>query len=67
MNCAHCGRSLKAFAVSIQTASGVYGWGPKCARAVFKAQRRARAAAARARQAEPDPRQRDWVSEAWTG
>lgn len=60
MNCTNCGRPLTRFAVSVDTRDGPVGWGPKCARKVFKvlARRRARIFDAR-RPPPPDPRQRE--------
>lgn len=50
MKCLHCGRALKRFAASIQTADGELGWGPVCARKVMVgARKRARAQAKAAR------------------
>lgn len=66
MNCLHCGRSLIRFAVSVDTADGPVGWGPKCARTVFKIQARRRRVElfSRPPQREVDPRQLDWIGEA---
>lgn len=51
MKCLHCGRALKRFAASIQTAEGELGWGRVCARKVMVgARKRARAQARAARQ-----------------
>lgn len=56
--CARCGKHLRRFAVEVATRDGPMGWGPKCARLVFRqAARRTRRRAAHARSA--DPRQTD--------
>jgi hypothetical protein len=37
LRCASCGRSLKAFAWSVQTSRGTVGYGPVCATRVQRA------------------------------
>lgn len=56
MKCARCNRPLIRYAVSVDTKDGPIGWGPDCARKVFKA-------AKRERKAQPvrDERTVDWV------
>lgn len=61
MRCLKCGRALTRFAFSVETATGLRGWGPDCARkADLKPPKKPRAKAA-----EPvrDTRTRDWVAE----
>ena len=58
VRCERCKRPLTRFAVSVQTRDGVVGWGPDCARRVFREARKARAARPRA---ERDERTVDWV------
>ena len=60
MKCARCNRPLTRFALSVPTKDGPVGWGPECARKVFREQRKKRQARARA---ERDQRTVDWVGE----
>lgn len=59
MKCARCNRPLIRFALSVDTKDGPIGWGPDCARKVFKREKRERK-----EQAVRDDRTVDWVNDA---
>ena len=71
MHCIRCNKPLKAFARQVETAEGVVGWGPTCARLAFATKRRqpagTPAAKARHRPGTPtaDYTQIDWINFAW--
>lgn len=61
MRCLKCGRALKRLAFSVETASGIRGWGPDCARKTgLQHPKKPRA---KAEEAQRDTRTRDWVEE----
>lgn len=58
MKCNRCNRPLIRFALSVQTRGEVIGWGPDCARKVFKEQRKRRD---KRQHGERDQMTVDWV------
>jgi hypothetical protein len=66
VNCLHCGRPLRRFAISVPTRGGALGWGPKCARSlgIVTGARAARAKRPKPAHPRPDPRQQDLFGQA---
>jgi hypothetical protein len=65
MRCIRCNKPLKAYARQVETADGIVGWGPTCARLTFKQPKRTRAAPIMTRHqaGRVDPAQIDWIQQ----